>query len=89
MSSDIFSFHFSHSIKVDIGDLQAEEKRDVVLQLTLDAVPQPYTTTPQQILTAQVDYFNVLTNQLGNEEAALTVFRPGWCIRYMDPWPSG
>jgi len=64
------------SIKIDIGDLQAEEKRDVVLQLTLDAVPQPFSTTPQQILTTQVDYFNVLTSQLGNSEAALAVFRP-------------
>ena len=60
-----------------MGDLQAEERRDIVLELTLDAVPQPYITTPQLILKAQVDYFNVLTIQLGSKQAELSVFRPG------------
>ena len=68
---------FFSSVKIDMGDLQAEERRDIVLELTLDAVPQPYSITPQQILKAQVDYFNVLTNQLGSKQANLSVLRPG------------
>ena len=60
-----------------MGDLQAEEKRDIVLELTLDPVPQPYNATPQPILKAQVDYFNVLTNDLGTGNATLAVLRSG------------
>lgn len=68
-------FNNDRSIKVDMGDLQAEEKRDIVLELTLDPVPQPYNATPQPILKAQVDYFNVLTNDLGTGNATLAVLR--------------
>jgi len=47
------------------------------LELTLDPVPQPYNATPQKILKAQTDYFNVLTSTMGTGEATLSVFRPG------------
>ena len=67
----------AYSVKINIGDLQSEEKRDVVLELTLDAVPQPYNETPQLILKAQTDYFNVLTTSMSTGEATLSVFRPG------------
>jgi len=64
------------SVKVNIGDLQSEESRDIVLELTLDAVAEPYETDPQPVLKANVDYFNVVTNNLGNGTGDLGVLRP-------------
>ena len=73
------------SVKINIGDLQSEEKRDVVLKLTLDAVPIPYSTKPQMVLNAQTDYFNVITDTLDTGKATLSVFRPGQFINYFLP----
>lgn len=64
------------SVKINIGDLQSEEKRDVVLELTLDPVPQPYSVTPQKIWNARTDYFNVLTNTMEIAEGDLFALRP-------------
>lgn len=60
-----------------MGDLQSEEKRDVVLELTIDVVPLPHNDTKQKLLTARVDYFNVITNKLASSTGELGVFRPG------------
>lgn len=73
-------FHFS--VKVNMGDLQSEESRDVVIELTIDAVPMPYNETKQKLFTSRVDYFNVITNLLSNGTADLSVFRPGLSILF-------
>ena len=70
-------------VKVNIGDLQSEESRDIVLELSLDAVSEPSTETPQPVLNASVDYFNVVTNTMGSAKGNLGVLRPGmFCLFY-------
>ena len=64
-------------MKVNIGDLQSEESRDIVLELSLAEVSEPYNETQQPVLNATVDYFNVVTNTLGNSKGQLGVLRPG------------
>lgn len=62
--------------KINMGDLQAEENRDIVLELSLESVHAPYVATPQDLFTAYVNYFNVITNNLESDENSLTVVRP-------------
>ena len=68
---------FFFSVKVNMGDLQSEESSDIVIELTIDRVNGTYETTPQLLFDANVDYFNVLTNQLETTTEKLTVLRPG------------
>ena len=68
---------FIFSVKVNIGDLQSEENRDIVLELTIDSVNAPYDTTPQVLFNANVDYFNVVSNNLESVSESLGVLRPG------------
>lgn len=65
-----------NSIKVNIGDLQAEESRDVVLELSIDTVGAPYDTTPQDLFNVEVDYFNVNSSNLESVVGSLGVLRP-------------
>ena len=60
-----------------MGDLQSEEKRDVVLELTIDALPMPHNDTKTKLLSARIDYFNVATSSLATGTGELGVFRPG------------
>ncbi|XP_057306276.1 uncharacterized protein LOC130644615 isoform X1 [Hydractinia symbiolongicarpus] len=64
------------SVKINMGDLQSEENRDIVLELTIESVHAPYDTTPQALLMSRVDYFNVITNELESDVERLTVLRP-------------
>jgi len=65
-----------NSIKVDVGDLQSEESRDFVIELSLEAVQAPLVQAPGQILLqVQVDYFNVLKKQLAECTGNLGVLR--------------
>ena len=63
------------SLKVDLGDLQSEEERDVVLLLTADAVPSSLETTPQPLFDVEVNYYNVLLEELANTSTSLGVLR--------------
>jgi len=71
-------------IKVNIGDLQSEEKRDVVLELLLGALPSPMVQPPQHVLTARADYFNVISNTLGTAESELFVLRPETAEKHVE-----
>lgn len=68
---------YNFSVKISMGDLQSEENRDIVLELTVEKVHAPYDTTPQALLMSRVDYFNVITNELESDVERLTVLRPG------------
>ena len=64
------------TVKIDMGDLQSEENRDIVIELMLDHVHAPYETTPQNLMNVKVDYYNVITSQLATAHANLGVLRP-------------
>lgn len=57
-----------------MGDLQSEEERDIVLELTLPPVPAPQ---PDEVLRASLSYFNVITASLDTVTCELTVSRTG------------
>eukprot|EP00795_Rhopilema_esculentum_P005872 gene5872-11198_t len=63
------------SLKVDLGDLQSEEERDVVLLLTANALPSSLETTPQPLIDVEVNYYNVLLEKLANTSTSLGVLR--------------
>ncbi len=58
--------------EIGIGDLQSEEERDIVLELKLPLLP-----LPQQdlILKASLSYYNVITNNIGNNSFCLYIHR--------------
>lgn len=58
-----------------MGDLQSEEERDIVLELTLPALPGPVEGVP--VIRAQLSYFNVITSQMDTVDCQLTVNRTG------------
>lgn len=59
-----------------MGDLQSEESRDVVLQLTIDALAEAREEeSPQPLFEAEMNYFNVLSGQISSENALLNVLR--------------
>ena len=65
-----------------MGDLQSEESRDVVLQLSIDALPAAREeTSPQPLLDIEVNYFNVIKAELGSVAARLDVLRTRKCLR--------
>merc|ERR1712013_33668 len=61
------------SIKVNIGDLQAEESRDIVLELSVEPVGAD--NVDQSLFNVDVDYFNVNTGKLETAVGTLTVKR--------------
>lgn len=61
-----------------MGDLQSEESRDVVLELSIDALPAPREeTSPQPLLEAEVNYFNVVLGKICSAQTSLNVLRSG------------
>ena len=61
-----------------MGDLQSEESRDVVLQISIDALSAVREETdPQPVLGIEVTYFNVVKAQLSSVSANLSVLRTG------------
>jgi len=66
----------TNGVKVNMGDLQSEETRDVVIELILDKVSSTYTNTPQLLFNTRCDLFNVVSNELETVKEKLTVLRP-------------
>ena len=60
-----------------MGDLQSEECRDVVVELTIDALTAPQIDPAQHLFDARCDCFNVISKQLESKSFKLTVLRPG------------
>uniref|UniRef100_T2ME29 Inter-alpha-trypsin inhibitor heavy chain H3 n=1 Tax=Hydra vulgaris TaxID=6087 RepID=T2ME29_HYDVU len=65
------------SIKINMGDLQSEESRDVVLELSIDSLDSP--TDCQTLFNIKLNYFNVINECLESSNAVLTVLRPEKC----------
>ncbi|XP_065663790.1 uncharacterized protein LOC136085890 [Hydra vulgaris] len=65
------------SIKINMGDLQSEESRDVVLELSVDPLGSP--TDCQTLFNVKLNYFNVINECLESSNAVLTVLRPEKC----------
>lgn len=63
------------SCEIQMGDLQSEEERDIVLELRLPALPGPIEGDP--VISAQLSYFNVVTSQMDTVKCQLTVNRTG------------
>ena len=63
------------SIVVDMGDLQSEEDRDLVIELSLSKLSAPY-EEEKTLLNARVNYFNVISKQIDSKSACLKVDRP-------------
>eukprot|EP00794_Sanderia_malayensis_P010279 gene10279-11335_t len=63
------------SVKVNMGDLQSEEARDVVLKLSIDALPIPREETPQPLFDVVANYFNVVTSDVATAVGHLGVVR--------------
>ena len=61
-----------------MGDLQSEESRDAVFELSLDALEAAREeTSPQPLLEVEVTYFNVIKAQLGSVSTLMSVLRSG------------
>ena len=60
-----------------MGDLQSEESRDVVVELTIDALTALQIDPAQHLFDARCDCFNVISKQLESKSFKLTVLRPG------------
>jgi len=66
------------SIKINIGDLQAEESRDVVFELTVDSMGSEapdIVFLEQRLIDVMVDYYNVNTGILETSEGGVDVKR--------------
>lgn len=66
------------SVKVNIGDLQAEESRDIVLEVSIDtmgAEAPDIAYLEQNVLNVSVDYFNVNSGKLETAVGSLAVKR--------------
>lgn len=66
-----------YSCEILLGDLQSEEERDIVLEMSVPPVPLG-TQLPvlgQPMFTAQLSYFNIITAQMDRIECQLTVTR--------------
>ena len=61
---------------IAMGDLQSEEERDIVMELTLPAL-----SSPQQdlVIKASLSYFNVITSALDTVTFDFTIDRKGEC----------
>ncbi len=59
---------------IAMGDLQSEEERDIVMELTLPAL-----SSPQQdlVIQASLSYFNVITSALDTVTFDFTIDRKG------------
>ena len=65
-----------------MGDLQSEESRDVVIQLSIDALSAAREeTSPQPLFDIEVNYFNVIKAELGSVAVRLDVLRTSKCLR--------
>ncbi len=58
-----------------MGDLQSEEERDIVLELSLPALPGPI--EGDLAVRAQLSYFNVITSEMDTLHCELAVNRMG------------
>ena len=57
-----------------MGDLQSEEQRDILIEFKLPPVPAP---GPDNIVSCQIVYFNVITSAMDTVECYLTLQRTG------------
>ena len=57
-----------------MGDLQSEEGRDLLLELQVPALSSPCS---DQVMTATLTYFNVVTSTLDTVTSVLTLERTG------------
>ena len=55
-----------------MGDLQSEEQRDILIEFKLPPVPAP---GPDNIVSCQIVYFNVITSAMDTVECYLTLQR--------------
>eukprot|EP00123_Amoebidium_parasiticum_P021114 comp6178_c0_seq1/m.2007 comp6178_c0_seq1/g.2007 ORF comp6178_c0_seq1/g.2007 comp6178_c0_seq1/m.2007 type:complete len:598 (-) comp6178_c0_seq1:3-1796(-) len=58
--------------KIDLSDLQSEQRRDILFRLLLPTLPSPDITT----LTATVTYFNVPTSTQQTDKQFVSIARP-------------
>ncbi|OQR95760.1 hypothetical protein ACHHYP_00047 [Achlya hypogyna] len=63
----------SASYEIDVGDMYAQEERDILVQLTLDAWPHD---APQPLVTFNVRYANVITASMETTSSVVSVARP-------------
>ena len=70
------------SLKVNMGDLQSEEERDVVIKLSLEALPDPRESPPQPLFDVVANYFNVISAELAETKASLSVMRTSKSEKY-------
>ena len=57
-----------------MGDLHSEEQRDILIEFKLPPVPAP---GPDNIVSCQIVYFNVITSAMDTVECYLTLQRTG------------
>lgn len=62
------------SCEIQLGDIQSEEERDIVLELSLPAVDGPQEVSAMK---ASLSYFNVVSSTLDTVDAELVVRRSG------------
>ena len=62
------------SCEIQLGDMQSEEERDIVLELSLPAVEGDQEGA---VLRARLSYFNVISSTLDTVDAELVARRSG------------
>ncbi|XP_065845374.1 uncharacterized protein [Oscarella lobularis] len=61
---------------VNLGDIQSEEGKDIVVEMKLPRLAEPR-DDPTVVLTAELGYFNAITNVMETTTTTLRVRRPG------------
>eukprot|EP00118_Oscarella_pearsei_P016618 m.160650 g.160650 ORF g.160650 m.160650 type:complete len:497 (+) comp38777_c0_seq7:74-1564(+) len=61
---------------VNLGDIQSEEGKDIVIQLTLPQLTEPRDEAAV-VATAELSYFNAITNEMETASTDIRVRRPG------------
>ena len=61
---------------VNLGDVQSEEGKDIVVEMKLPPLAEPR-DEPTVVLTAELGYFNAITNVMETTTTTLRVRRPG------------
>ena len=68
------------SCEIQLGDIQSEEERDIVLELSLPAVEGDQEGA---VLRARLSYFNVISSTLDTVDAELVARRSGKDIHHI------
>lgn len=55
-----------------MGDIQSEEERDILIEMTLPAVTNP---SSDEVVKGNLSYFNVISSSLETVECSLTLER--------------